>query len=142
MTPAISESLDAILKREYLRKQVRHCEVCVKLIRERHGVTQQEIEDALGITRSYLSHLLAGSKEASLQMVRQLTAFAVSPEAFEAAMSIVFIDGPAEIFAGLFAVATCRRFPQRVDGFAKPGAYRNNWTPQKGANGHGKHTGT
>lgn len=54
-------------------------------IREQHGVTQQKIEDALGVTRSYLSHVLGGRKRPGKMLEKLLDLFAAVPGAFERA---------------------------------------------------------
>jgi transcriptional regulator with XRE-family HTH domain len=106
MTPEVSDELDAILLREHLRRQARELELCTRILCERHGVTQQQIEDACGVTRSYLSHLLAGRREASATLMRLVKSFVVSPEAFSLAMGGTAIES---YVAGLFTVAPRRQ---------------------------------
>jgi transcriptional regulator with XRE-family HTH domain len=82
MNVEVSEPLDKMLGvslRAGLRSQV-------EKLRKRHGVTQQQIEDALGVTRSYLSHLLAGRNEPSPTLVKMLALFVDVPGAFEHAL--------------------------------------------------------
>lgn len=83
MSAEISSRLDAILHPVLMRRQVNRLRSCVQVLKTRHDVTQQQIEDACGVTRSYLSHLLSGKREASTTLMRLLEAFAVSDDAFE-----------------------------------------------------------
>lgn len=109
MTPEVSEKLDAVLLREHLRRQAQELQLCTRVLCQRHGVTQQQIEDACGVTRSYLSHLLAGRREASATLMRLIKSFVVSPEAFALAMGATPIEG---YLAGLFTVAPRRQAPR------------------------------
>jgi transcriptional regulator with XRE-family HTH domain len=105
MIPEVSERLDALLEEEFLARQTHELEVCTRVLRLRHGVSQQDIEDACGVTRTYLSHLRAGRKEASEPLMRLIKVFVVSPEAFEyAAEGTPF----TKYLAGLFEVAPNR----------------------------------
>lgn len=79
MSIEVSEPLDRLLAEE-LRGMLRRY---VETIREKHAVTQQEMEDALGVTRSYLSHLLGGRNEPSPTLVKMLRLLADVPGAFE-----------------------------------------------------------
>jgi transcriptional regulator with XRE-family HTH domain len=79
MNVEVSGPLDTLLA-EGLKGMLRGY---VDAIRMRHTVTQQEIEDALGITRSYLSHVLAGRNEPSPTLVKMLRLLAEVPGAFE-----------------------------------------------------------
>lgn len=79
MNVEVSEPLDKLLG-EHLCSKLR---AQVGTLRGRHGVTQQQIEDALGVTRSYLSHLLAGRNEPSPTLVKMLALFVDVPGAFE-----------------------------------------------------------
>jgi predicted XRE-type DNA-binding protein len=79
MAPEFSEPLD-----ESLRQQLTaHVNQCVGIIQKRDNVTQQQIEDAFGVTRSYLSHLLAGRKEPSATLVKLLEVCALFPECYQ-----------------------------------------------------------
>jgi transcriptional regulator with XRE-family HTH domain len=82
MSADISEKLDAHLS-EALRQLLN---AHVATVRERHGVTQRDIEDALRVTRSYLSHLLSGRKPPSGTLVEMLALFAEVPGAFAHAL--------------------------------------------------------
>lgn len=76
LTTAEAEALD-------VRLQQAHTEYCKRLVdsvRKRANVTQRELEVALGVTPTYLSHLVSGRKQASLQLVRLLQAYAVHPD--------------------------------------------------------------
>lgn len=72
----VSEKLDALLSQRLTLRINQY----VTLIQTRDNVTQQQIEDALGVTRSYLSHLRAGRKEPSSSLFKLLELFAISPE--------------------------------------------------------------
>ncbi len=89
MSADISSRLDAILHAVLMRRQVTRLRSCVQILKVRHGVTQQQIEDACGVTRSYLSHLLSGRREMSTTLMRLLEAFALSGDAFENARESV-----------------------------------------------------
>jgi transcriptional regulator with XRE-family HTH domain len=57
-----------------------------KLVAElqgRHGVTLREIESACGVTGTYLSHVIAGRREASTTLLRLLEAFKNHADEFE-----------------------------------------------------------
>lgn len=83
MSSEFSEQLDrslACVLQERLRKHVQR-------IREMHvGTSQLEIEQALRVTPSYLSHVLSGRKVPSGSLVEMLALFAEVPGAFEHAM--------------------------------------------------------
>ena len=57
-----------------------YCEGLIDEVRRQAGVTQRELERALGVTPTYLSHITAGRKQASLPLVRLLQAYAVHPD--------------------------------------------------------------
>lgn len=116
MVPEVSEPLDALL-RARLTAQVNQC---VALIQARDNVTQQQIEDALGITRSYLSHLRAGRKEPSGMLVKLLQLCALDRECFAFTQQ----RQPFEIWAaGLVMVGSGRQFRHGGD-FRPQRAYR------------------
>ncbi|HZF50454.1 MAG TPA: helix-turn-helix transcriptional regulator [Polyangiaceae bacterium] len=81
-TQEISEALDAMLSREFRRRQSAHFRVLVEILTQRHGVTQKEIVRACGVTPSHLSHVISGKKEASLTLTRLLEAFVASKDEF------------------------------------------------------------
>jgi transcriptional regulator with XRE-family HTH domain len=54
----------------------------VAAIRKENGVTLRQIERACGVSDTYLSHVVAGRKEASLTLIRLLEAFAHAPSEF------------------------------------------------------------
>lgn len=119
MIPEVSEELDALLEREFLKRQAHELEVCTRVLRLRHGATQQDIEDACGVTRSYLSHLLAGRKEASETLMRLIKVFVIAPDTFEYAVEGIPFN---KYLAGLFAVAPTRQF--RTSNFGSRTKYR------------------
>lgn len=67
----------------YAAWQSAHCGKVVERLRERHGVTLREIEAACGVTGTYLSHVLAGRKEASRTLISLLEAYSLNPSEFE-----------------------------------------------------------
>lgn len=78
MVPEISERLDAVLQ----ERVTRHVNYYVERIQHQHDVSQQDIEDALGVTRSYVSHLRAGRKEPSAPLLKLLHLCACIPDAY------------------------------------------------------------
>lgn len=78
----VSERLDKILELEFVRIQSVHCRVLVDILVQRHGVTQREIARACDVTPSHLSHVLSGSKLASLTFSRLLESFVSSKQEF------------------------------------------------------------
>lgn len=72
----VSEKLDALLGARLTLRINQY----VAMIQARDNVTQQQIEDALGVTRSYLSHLRAGRKEPSSTLFKLLELCAMSPD--------------------------------------------------------------
>jgi transcriptional regulator with XRE-family HTH domain len=79
VVPEVAEELSAVLRREFLRLQQRHYRQMVKILTERHGVAQKDIVQACGVTPSYLSHVLAGKRQASVTLTRLLEAFVANP---------------------------------------------------------------
>jgi transcriptional regulator with XRE-family HTH domain len=64
--------------------QREHCGPLIEQIRRRHrGITLRDLEKACGVSPTYLSHVLAGSKDASLTLIRLLEAFANAPAELE-----------------------------------------------------------
>jgi transcriptional regulator with XRE-family HTH domain len=120
MIPEVSEELDKLLEGVFLAQQARQLRSCVQVLRERHGVTQQQIEDACCVTRSYLSHLLGKRREASPTLMRLLESFALSPDLFEHALENAPFDRQ---MVGLFAVAPSRQY-RTSSGFRPHGLYR------------------
>jgi len=57
----------------------------VAFLRKTHGVTQRQIEAALGVTPSYLSHVLGGRRTPSRMFETLLFLFVEVPGAFERA---------------------------------------------------------
>lgn len=81
MVPEVGVHLDEVMKNALALEMHR----CVRLLRSRYDATNQVIEDALGITRSYLSHLLAG-RNPSPTLVKFLQSFVEVPGAFDFAL--------------------------------------------------------
>lgn len=83
MTEEISSKLDPILKRQFLKRQGEHFRRLINILILRHGITQREIVRVCGITPSYLSHVLAGKRQASITLTRLLEALVDSSSEFE-----------------------------------------------------------
>lgn len=78
----LAEKLDSVLHQtliDDLRADVGR--ICAA-----HGANQQQVEDALGVTRTYLSHVLAGRNPPSATFVKFLRSFANVPGAYEYAL--------------------------------------------------------
>lgn len=82
MSLDVSQALDARLQSTFLEEQAAGVHFCVSQIVAREKVTQGQIEDACGVTRSYLSHLMSGKREASQTLLKLLELFALSDAAF------------------------------------------------------------
>ena len=83
ITEDVSSKLDPILKKQYLKLQSEHFRRLTNILMRRHGITQREIVRVCGITPSYLSHVLAGKRQASTTLTRLLEAFVDSRSEFE-----------------------------------------------------------
>lgn len=79
----VLEKLDPILRRQFLRAQTEHYQMLVKILMLRHGAAKKDIVRACGITPSYLSHVLAGKRQASTTLTRLLEAFVSDGSEFE-----------------------------------------------------------
>jgi transcriptional regulator with XRE-family HTH domain len=101
MSAAISARLDALLHEQFLTRQAGQLRTCIHILKLRHSVTQQQIEDACGVTRSYLSHLVSGKREASEPLMRLIEVFTLSVDAFEQAREGVQLN---ERFRTVFEV--------------------------------------
>ena len=77
-----AQRLDDAQRPAFLKWQGAHCREVVARIKTAHGVTLREIERACGVTGTYLSHVLAGRKEASATLLYLLEAYAASPSEF------------------------------------------------------------
>lgn len=82
LTVERAEELEALLKPVFAARQRAHCTAVVNRIRAIHGVTLREIEEACAVTPTYLSHVLAGRREASATLVYLLEAYALAPAEF------------------------------------------------------------
>ncbi len=69
-------------KPAFIEWQKKHLGDVVKSIRDRHAVRLRDVERACGVTGTYLSHVLAGRKEASATLIGLLEAFARHPAEF------------------------------------------------------------
>ena len=75
-----AEALHGALRGPYLEWQKTEIAALVERITDAlPGIMQREIERALGVTGTYLSHLLAGRKEASRTLLTLLEEFALHP---------------------------------------------------------------
>jgi len=92
LIPEVTDELDQLLRAAYLAKQATHVRTCVEVLRKRHGVTQQDIERACGITPSYLSHMMSGRRETSLPLMRLIEVYTLFRESFEYALEGVPFD--------------------------------------------------
>jgi transcriptional regulator with XRE-family HTH domain len=79
-TVELSEALAKLQAPLFAEWQRAHCEPLVDRIRKAHEITLRELEEACGVTGTYLSHVLAGRKEASLTLIRLLEAYAAAPK--------------------------------------------------------------
>ena len=122
LSAKISERLEAILQEQYLKQQADQLRACIQILKVRHQVTQQEIEDACGVTRSYLSHLVSGKREASSTLMRLVESFVISGDAFGHARECVQLNLAEQIRA----VFQLKQVPQKYCGEnQKRGTYRN-----------------
>lgn len=78
-----AEALNAALQPSFVELQKSHCREVVETIKAQHGATLRQIEIACGVTPTYLSHILAGRKEASDTLVYLLEAYSRHRSEFE-----------------------------------------------------------
>jgi transcriptional regulator with XRE-family HTH domain len=76
---ALREAARDTLKTACMDDQRSHLRFLVETIRAKAGVSNREIEQACGVTPTYLSHLLKGRKEAGEPLIGLLEAFAIHP---------------------------------------------------------------
>lgn len=81
-TVELGKQLETAQEPYYVEWQRQHCAPLVACIRETHGVSMREVEKACGVTGTYLSHVVNGTKEASTTLIRLLEAFANHPTEF------------------------------------------------------------
>jgi hypothetical protein len=81
--PEVAEELEPILREKFLSAQSEHYCALVKILALRHNVTKKDIVRTCGITPSYLSHVLAGKRQASTTLTRLLEAFVADGSEFE-----------------------------------------------------------
>ncbi len=84
MTLAMGEKLTDILQSELRRRVCEH----VEDIRSQYGATNQQIEDALRVSRTYLSHVKSGKKSPSAMLLGFLDVLATVDGAYEQAMGL------------------------------------------------------
>lgn len=103
--------------------QREHCAPLIERIRRRHrGVTLRDLEGACGVSPTYLSHVLAGRKDASLTLIRLLEAFANAPAELERHLRR---DPPLDALRGPASPAVRARYdggPMRPAGQVSSGA--------------------
>lgn len=87
LSVAEAEALDRLQQPVFVERQKRHCGEVVDRIKATHGVTLRAIEQACGVTGTYLSHVLAGRKEASATLVYLLEAYSLSESEFRRRLS-------------------------------------------------------
>jgi len=75
-------ALEARQAPAYAAWQMDHLGAVVRRLQSVHHVTLRQIEAACGVTGTYLSHVLAGRKEASSTLVYLLEAYAAAPREF------------------------------------------------------------
>lgn len=75
----LREAAREALRPAYQADQRAHLEFLIETIREKAKVTNREIEQACGVTPTYLSHVLKGRKEASEPLIGLLEGFAIYP---------------------------------------------------------------
>jgi len=82
LSPADEKVLARAVRKQALAAQAVEVRAHVETLKLRHGVTLRQIEAALAVTPSYLSHLLAGRKLASETLLRFLSTLAQHPATF------------------------------------------------------------
>lgn len=78
-----ARALEAKQAPAYAAWQAAHVGEVVRRLQTLHHVTLRQIEAACGVTGTYLSHVVAGRKEASSTLVYLLEAYALSPAEFQ-----------------------------------------------------------
>jgi ribosomal protein S27AE len=81
--PDFADRLEPIFRAEFLRAQSGHYNELVRILMLRHNATKRDIVRACSITPSYLSHVLAGKRQASTTLTRLLEAFVANGAEFE-----------------------------------------------------------
>jgi len=69
------EALEVALKPAYLL----HLRAVVQAIRDAHGLSLAQVEQLCGVTKTYLNHVLGGTKDISQQLRYLLEAFSRAP---------------------------------------------------------------
>ncbi|WP_437486628.1 helix-turn-helix transcriptional regulator [Sorangium sp. So ce1014] len=72
-----------MLRKQFLKIQSSHYRELIDILVQRHCVTQKDIVRACAITPSYLSHVIAGKRQASTTLTRLLEAFVADNGEFE-----------------------------------------------------------
>lgn len=115
-----AESLDVLQAPAYATWQKEHFTKVVDSIRTRHGVTLRQVESACDVTPTYLSHVLAGRKEASTTLLCLLEAYSLHPDEFARRRSGESWEvAHARLFATLTSASTATPW---TAGSAKPKA--------------------
>jgi transcriptional regulator with XRE-family HTH domain len=81
-TTELGEALAERQAAAYAAWQREHCGRLVNEIQRRREVTLRQIEGVCGVSATYLSHVLSGTKEASATLIRLLEAYAREPQEF------------------------------------------------------------
>lgn len=82
LSVAEAELLHGLQKPLFLNWQRGHLAKVIRAIQDAHRVSLREIERVCGVTGTYLSHLLAGRKEASQPLINLLEALSLAPAEF------------------------------------------------------------
>lgn len=82
LTAEMGQALSELQAPDFAAWQRRTCKPLVEKIQRDHDAKLADVERACGVSRTYLSHVVNGSKEASLTLIRLLEAFARHPDEF------------------------------------------------------------
>lgn len=93
--PEDGKALTRAVRKQALTEQASEVRHHVEVLQRRHAVTVRQIEAALAVTPSYLSHLMAGRKLASETLLRLLAVFAKHPATFPRPERLA-ADGPRQ----------------------------------------------
>jgi len=108
-SPEIEERLTEQLHQAFLKWQGTHLSRLVESLTEKHGVAIRDVARAAGVTPSHLSHVRAGSAEASITLQRLLEAYVAAPAEFARHVGRQPRTAPAGDLVFLVPVATARR---------------------------------
>jgi transcriptional regulator with XRE-family HTH domain len=76
----LHRAAEAEVRPEFVKQQRHHIGLLLDTIKTEQRCTLRQIEDACGVTPTYLSHVASGRKEASDLLIGQLEAFALYSE--------------------------------------------------------------